>query len=258
VALADLALDADMAMLHDAGDVMPGVQELVEIHRNAHPTQTVVRSMLYVTERNYDLLLGLRRHRDWVTVRPRAFDAALDSLRRTYKAVVAEVDPDVEGERQCGSIDVEERNLMARSAMSSADIAVVVGAPGPRGIHRMVRLIASLIDHGVDASAVLPVVNRAPRGQRARAEITAALAALTEPFTLTSGPMPTPVFIPDRKRFEHVVHGAARLPDHIVSPLGGAVRMMLDRAPLPTKRQTPELVAVAPGSLGHWYDEDGA
>src|SRR4051812_18903929 len=30
VALVDLALDADQAMLHDAGDIVPGVQELVD------------------------------------------------------------------------------------------------------------------------------------------------------------------------------------------------------------------------------------
>ena len=32
--------------------------------------------------RGYHLLLGLRRHRDWTAVRPRAFAAALDGLRR--------------------------------------------------------------------------------------------------------------------------------------------------------------------------------
>ncbi len=91
--LADLALDADQAMLHDAGDVVPGVQELVEIHRNARPpAPTDPRSLAFaVTDRHYDLLLGLRRHRDWVTLRPAPFDAALDGLRRAYKAVVADV-----------------------------------------------------------------------------------------------------------------------------------------------------------------------
>ncbi len=161
VALADLALDADQAMLHDAGDVVPGIQELVEIHRNAAPSAIDVRSLAYsVTDRNYDLLLGLRRHRDWVTIRPRSFDAALDGLRRAYKAVVADVSNDVEGERQCGSIDVEERNLMARSTTAAADAVVVVGTSGPRGIHRLVRLIAALVEHGVDGERILPVVNR--------------------------------------------------------------------------------------------------
>ena len=98
--LADLALEADQAMLHDAGDVVPGIQEVVEIHRTAVPSATDVRALAYtVADRNYDLVLGLRRHRDWVTIRPRAFGAALDGLRRAYKTVVADVSNDLEGER---------------------------------------------------------------------------------------------------------------------------------------------------------------
>ncbi len=36
VLLADLALHADQALLHDAGDVVPGVQELADAHRGGH------------------------------------------------------------------------------------------------------------------------------------------------------------------------------------------------------------------------------
>jgi hypothetical protein len=256
VALADLALHADQAMLHDAGDVIPGIQELVEINRNAVPSAMDVRALAYtVTDRNYDLLLGLRRHRDWVTIRPRAFDAALDGLRRAYKAVVADVSNDVEGERQCGSIDVEERNLMARSTTAAADVVVVVGASGPRGVHRLVRLIAALVDHGVDGERILPVVNRAPRGPHTRAEITAALSALTHSFTPAA--LPSPVFVGDRRRLDDILHAGARLPDPIVSPVCAAVRMMLERAvdPAAASESEPPLVAVVPGSLGVWTDE---
>jgi hypothetical protein len=257
VVLADLALDADQAMLHDAGDVVPGLQELVEIHRNAVPSATELRSLAYaVTERNYDLVLGLRRHRDWVTIRPRSFDAALDGLRRAYKAVVADVSNDLEGERQCGSIDVEERNLMARTTTSTADVVVVVGGTGPRGIHRLVRLIAAAVDHGVDPTNILPVVNRAPRSPRHRAEITAALAALTQPVTGPT-PLPSPIFIGERRKFDEVVHAAGRLPDSVAGPVSTGVRMMLDRTPDPRHDTNAghELVPVARGSLGSWYDD---
>jgi MinD-like ATPase involved in chromosome partitioning or flagellar assembly len=257
VALADLALDADQAMLHDAGDVVPGIQELVEIHRNAAPSAMDVRQLAYtVTDRNYDLLLGLRRHRDWVTIRPRAFDAALDGLRRTYKTVVADVSNDVEGERQCGSVDVEERNLMARSTTAAADVVVVVGAAGPRGIHRLVRLMAVLVDHGVDEGRILAVVNRAPRGPRNRAEITSALSALTRAFT-PAATLPSPAFVGDRRRLDEILHAGGRLPDPMVSPVSAAVRMMLERRDdsAASRGSLPALVPVAPGSLGVWSDE---
>jgi len=244
-------------MLHDAGDVVPGIQELVESHRSSVPSASEVRSLAYaVAERNYDLVLGLRRHRDWVTIRPRAFDAALDGLRRAYKAVVADVSNDIEGERQCGSVDVEERNLMARSTMSTADVVVVVGSPGLRGIHRLVRLVAGLVDHGVDAANILPVVNRATRNPRHRAEVTSALGALTQPFT-GSAPLPSPIFISDRRKLDEVVHAAGRLPEILVGPVSSGVGMMLDRLPETRRAATtePDLVPVAPGSLGSWYDE---
>ena len=168
VLLADFALDADQAMLHDAGDVVPGVQELVEAHRNGEPATGEIRSLAFsAPDRNYQLLLGLRRHRDWVAVRPRAFDAALDGVRRAYKAVVADIDPDVEGEKQCGSTDVEERNLFARTISAVADVVVVVGLPGAKGMHRLVRLVDALVEHHVEPDRILPVINRAPRNPRA-------------------------------------------------------------------------------------------
>src|SRR3546814_2814274 len=70
-------------MLHAARDVVPGVAELVEAHRSGSPGPHEVRDLTWeVGARGYRLLLGLRRHRDWTAIRPRAFDAALDGLRR--------------------------------------------------------------------------------------------------------------------------------------------------------------------------------
>ena len=92
--LADLALDADLAMLHDAGDVVPGVQELVESFRHGDPAPR--RGPLARRSRDdhpYRLLLGLRRHRDWTVLRPRAFEAALDGLRSAFTNVIADVEP---------------------------------------------------------------------------------------------------------------------------------------------------------------------
>ncbi len=64
VLLADLALHAEQAMLHDARDIVPGVQELVEAHRTRRPAPEDVRALAFqVDERGYDLLLGLRRAR---------------------------------------------------------------------------------------------------------------------------------------------------------------------------------------------------
>ena len=259
VLLADLALDADHAMLHDVGDVMPGVQELVEAYRNGEPSSAEVRALTFgAGERPYDLLLGLRRHRDWVTVRPRAFDAALDGVRRMYKAVVADVDPDVEGETQCGSVDVEERNLFARAVTAHADVVVVVGVPTPKGIHRTVRTVDALLEHGVPAARIVPVMNRAPRSPRARAELTSTYGALVQPRVASTRAIAGPVFVPERRHLDDIIETGKRLPTALTAPVTAAVQAVLDHIdpreepPAPTE----EPVAVARGSLGSWA-EDG-
>ena len=60
---------------------------------------------------------------------PRAVQAAIDSLLRSYRLVVADVDADLEGDDEVGSVDVEERNVLARSAAARADLVLVVAPP---------------------------------------------------------------------------------------------------------------------------------
>jgi MinD-like ATPase involved in chromosome partitioning or flagellar assembly len=256
VVLADLALHAQQALLHDAGDVVPGLLELVEAHRTGGPAPDEVRSLCFtVGERGYDLLLGVRRHRDWTALRRWALSAALDGLRRTYRLVVADVDPDVEGEADCGSVDVEERNLLARSVLPAADLVVVVGVPGLGGLHSQLRVIRDLLALGVEPVRVLPVVNRAPRNPRARAEVGGALARL---LAADGPPMlaGNPVFVPERRGVDEALRDGTPPPGPLVTTVSGAVRALLDRMPVRSAEEppdaVPEAVAVVPGTLGSW------
>src|SRR5690606_19717865 len=62
VVLADLALDAEHAVLHGTPDVVPGLTELVEAHRLGSPGAESIRALTWqIGTRGYDLLLGLRR-----------------------------------------------------------------------------------------------------------------------------------------------------------------------------------------------------
>jgi hypothetical protein len=257
VALADLALDADQAVLHDAGDVVPGLQELVDAHRAGVPRIEEVRGLTWSTgDRGYALLLGLRRHRDWAALRPRAVEAAIDGLRRAYRVVVADVEPDVEGEDQCGSSEVEDRNVLARVATARAHAVVVVGLPGAKGVHALVRVVDGLLEHGVDPRALVLVVNRAPRNPRVRAEITRAVADLTGGLRYAAA-IPSPVFLPDRRRFDDLVRDATRLPSALCEPVTVAIASLLERLPgTAADTATIEPLAVVPGSLGAWTDED--
>jgi hypothetical protein len=256
VVLADLALDADQALLHDSGDVVPGVQELVDAHRGGVPSLEEIRSLTWdVPGRGYALLLRLRRHRDWAALRPRAVEAAIDGLRRAHRVVVADIDPDVEGEDQCGSTDVEDRNVLARTVASRAGAVVVVGSPGTKGLHSLVRVVDGLLELGVPGRRLVPVLNRAPRSPRQRAELAKALGSLVAGLRRGSG-VPSPVFVPERRRLGDAIRDGERLPSSLCSPVGSVVAALVDRAP-PPAGATPagrEPVAVVPGSLGAWSE----
>jgi energy-coupling factor transporter ATP-binding protein EcfA2 len=252
VLLADLARRAQQALLHDAGDVIPGVQELAETHRVGSLAPDEVVSLAFdVPQRGYHLLLGLRRPRAWSTLRPRAFEAGLDSLRRAYGVVVCDTDADFEGESDGGSLDVEERNLMARTVVSRAAVVLAVGLPGLKGLHSLVQVLNELSTFGVPAGRLLPVVNRAPRSPRARAELKRTLIELVALGQRDE--MAGPLFLPERA-IEETIRDGSRLPGALVDPLASAVGVFLERA---SSSEVPGVEArlVRPGSLGRWAEE---
>jgi len=248
VLLADLARRADQAMLHDALDLGPGVQELVEAHRLSRPDAEEVRRITFdVPRRGYRLLLGLRQPEAWAALRPRALDAGIEGLRRSFQLVVADVTGDVEGESDGGSLDVEERNHMARTTVLHSTVVVATGAPGLKGIHSLAGLIRALMRVGVEADRIVAVVNRSPRHPRARAEASRALAGLLGGPDVTLA-LASPVHVPERK-MEEILRDGSPLPGAIVEPVVRAVQAVAER-----KADSPSPVVgptrIAPGSLG--------
>jgi hypothetical protein len=259
VLLADLARRADQALLHDSPDVVPGLQELTEAHRGSTPSTEQVRAMTFaVPGRGYDLLLGLRRSRDWVTLRPSSFEAALGGLRRAYHVVVTDIDDDFEGADEGGSVDVEERNLPARTTCRHADVVVAVGTPTLVGVRALVRLLDELGSLGVPASRIQPVVNGAPSRQRERAELNRAIADLVASDDRHL--LPAPLHLPQRRGVEDVHRNGTRFAPQLVEPLAGAIRAAFARCPQTAPSPAgPSPTPVAPGSLGSavdLFDED--
>lgn len=254
VLLADFALHAEQAMLHDARDVVPGVQELVEAHRSGRLTSPEVRALAFHVEaRGYQLLLGLRRARSWATIRPRAFEAAFGSLRSTYRVVVCDGDADLEGEELGGSIEVEERNVMSRTAALHADVVFAVGLPGMKGLHSLVRVLGELRNAGVATGRIVPVINRAPRSGRARSEMTATVNALSSAAGASFGP---PMFLPEVK-LENLLRDGLRLPTVLTDPLVGAFGAGIHQPPDDGRGDGGTGERVRPGSLGSWSEDPG-
>jgi hypothetical protein len=245
VLLADLARHAEQAMLHDARDVVPGVQELVDGHRAGRLATDEVRGLAFdVVERGYHLLLGLRRARFWPSLAPRAFEAGFDGLCRAWAVVVCDIDADVEGEEQGGSVDVEERNVMARTAIMRADVVLAVGLPTMKGLHSLVRVVHDVVDAAGGAERVVPVLNRAPRSARSRAGLTRAVSDLAGLPGL-----PSPVFLPER-RVEEALRDGVPLPASLASPVAGAVGAVAARRSGNGRVAGP--VPVEAGSVGTW------
>jgi len=251
VVLVDAALDAVQAVVHDTGDVVPGLQELVEAHRTGTLDASSVRQLTWeCPDHGYDLVAGLRRHHDWTALRPRAVHAATASLRRTYAVTVADVDPDVEGESLTGSTDVEDRNLLARHLTSAADVVVVTASPTVVGLHRLVRLLGSLSANGVDGTRLLPVITRAPKGPRPRAELSRALHELLGP--VGEAMVANPCFVTTRRDLDGLQRDAAPLPRPLASQLHQAVDALVDHLGLDDRRTVDaedELLPIVPGSL---------
>jgi hypothetical protein len=170
-----------------------------------------------------------------------------------WRAVVCDTDADHEGEEDGGSADVEERHLMARTVAARADAAFVVGLPGMKGTHALVRVIGELLDHGVPPSRIVPVVNLAPKAARARAQLTEAVGTLLAAH-VGAAELPSPIFLPER-RVDDALRDGVRLPSVLTAPLAGAFAAVVDRAGSVRPMAAAEPQRVVPGSLGRWTSE---
>ena len=257
VLLADLALDADQGVLHHAPDIVPGLPELVEAHRGGTLGPSAVHSMVFdVEERGYHLLLGVRRRRGWSSFRPRALDAALDSLLAAYPIVVGDVDPDVDGHHECGSFEVEDRNAISRTVLTRASATVVVGTATTGGLHSLAQVLRDVLEHGVDPLRLVTVVNHAPRSPRERAAIARALPQLTMSGSAGSR-VATPLFVVTRRAVEDAVRAGRPLPSPLVTSTTKAVSTILETRELRFEELDDEPPArVAPGSLGRWTEPE--
>ena len=182
VVLADLARHAEQAMLHDARDVVPGVQELVEAHRAGRPTgdrgpQPHLRRR---EPRLPRCCSGCAGTAAGARCGPGPSRPPSTACARAFRVVVADSDADLEGEAEGGSVDVEERNVMARTRDRRGRRRRRRRRARPRrACTRSSGVVGDLVAAGVDGGRIVAVVNRAPRGHRARAELARAIAELT-------------------------------------------------------------------------------
>lgn len=201
VLLADLALNSDQAVIHDTREVMPGLQELVEACHDGWIGRERLHSMVFEPAgRGYHLLLGLRKHRDWITVHRLPLETALAGLARTYRFVVTDIEADTEGQSDTGYAGIEDRNRLARTATARSDLVVVVGTGTTLGLYSLRRTILGLVERGVEVGRLLPVINRISRHRQQRKSIAKALSEVLRDTAAANGA--DPVFVAERRDVE--------------------------------------------------------
>ncbi len=211
----------DLAMYHDVGDVVPGLPELVDLHRGDEPDPAEIREVEFATERGYRLVLGLRQPRDWAGMRPRAVEAAFAGLRRTHDVVIADLDADLETEAETGSPDIEDRHAATLSVARGSDAMVVVSGADMKGVHDAARLTHGLRRCGTPAGRIVVVLNRAPRSAPDRTRLRRAVRALADDETAA-------VVSVRRHRGTDVAHrDASLLPPALGSSVMDAIRPVL-------------------------------
>lgn len=254
--LVDACLDGSLAMVHATPDVTPGLSDLVEAHRTGHPAPDATERLTFACpEHGYHLLVGLANPRDWTALRLRAVDASISTLLERWRLVVADTDPEVEGEAATGSIDVEERNVLARTLTARADLVMVTARPSTPGLWRLVRILGRLLRHGVEPLRLQPVLVGGPGSPAARARLAASLGTLVTDTIPGSPALAGPLTVPHLRRLDGAHHDAVRLPPRPCAALARTIDARL--AHLPARRPSAgadEGVGdpIAAGSLGSW------
>lgn len=239
--LVDGCRRADLAMYHDVGDVIPGLPELVALHRGDDADPEEIRALEFDSGRGYRLILGLRRPGDWAGMRAASVTAAIDGLRRTHDVVVLDVDTDLDTEADTGSTDVEDRHAVALAVARHADVVVAVGTTDLRGTLGLTHLAHDLTRAGTDPTRIVSVVNRAPRSTLSRTRTARAIRSLDGSDTASVA------FVRAHRGLD-AIHGSVdRLPRSMGGPVLAAVTDAFDR-PREQKPVTPRRVRI--GELG--------
>ena len=229
VLLADWTLDAPHRACHQIPADAPGLMDLVRVSRFGPPPGSAVEPLTYLTDGGYRLLPGLACHHDWVSLGEAASRSVLDAVRSVAELVVVHVDRDLEGEAETGSLDIEDRNVLARTAVTEAALVAVTAPAAPAASHEVAAALHALERFRVPPGRVITVRPAAAAWARVRARA----GSPTGTVTLRVGRRPDRAVGVALRRALH--HG-------VVEPTGLA-------------RTAVEPERIVPGTLGAWAQE---
>jgi Mrp family chromosome partitioning ATPase len=219
VVLADLALEADQHLRHGVAPGHDGVFELAEALR--HAPAAAIAVPIAPQPAGYDLLCGLRRRQEWTILCGSVAEHVLASLLPRGGLIIADIDADLDGRVESGSLDLEERNGLARVVATRASTIVVVGRWSTTGVHRLARTLLDFEAHGIPRDRLLPVLNHAPKRRSGQSLARHTVRGLLE--DLDGGAWPSPICLAHDPGVERSVREAAPLPPRFVRRVGRAL-----------------------------------
>jgi len=114
-----------------------------------------------------EVLAGIPHPKDWVELRSSDMTTLLNEIARGRPQIVVNIAPELEDLTMYGGAD---RFGISRTVVAAADAIVLVCAPTPTGVARLVDRIAEL-DLSAEGKPVHVVVNRTPKSNFKRKEI---------------------------------------------------------------------------------------
>lgn len=171
------AAAGDRAVLVDGDDVAPSVAQRLglSLHPNLRTATDVVEHwsgqlqdcLQTVPGTTVGVLVGLASGRDSAELRPASVVAVLRELARSHRHVVVDVGCRIEDVH--GLAAGQTRYALARMLVAEADTVVVVGAPTPVGLARLLEWVADV--RSLSAAPLSVVFNRVPTGPYRRGEL---------------------------------------------------------------------------------------
>lgn len=214
--LVDLRLRGEQALLHNIGRSKRGLAEFILGHRNSSPTTLPSQFVHRIPTRGYDLMAAMPSLPSWRLIDHSSLDAALHSLSRSYRSVVFDCDLDLEDRSVSGSMDIEERNMLTRSAIRSSSALVLVAQPGVKGLYSLSRLHREVLESKLVRGPIGIVINRYSPSPRKAREFLENLGDVLD--QRGSGQPVKVIFLPDTS-IESQVLATARFPASLASPI---------------------------------------
>lgn len=155
---------------------IPSLSDFAETLSRQTPTASEIQGH-FTNAGSFDVLPGLRHCSHSLTLTPARSKLVLDVLAQSDRVVVLDVDNELSITRRL--MDPLGQTL-ANQAIQRSQCVVAVSNPTMKGVWQLTKMVADLVDLGVDAGRIQPVLNRVLNVRKTARSLTRQVAELLE------------------------------------------------------------------------------